>query len=837
MAEITVELLARMVGLSPNKLLDKMHQAGINLNDVHDTVNEEQKRKFLQFLQTGLSSSDSDNDVIRKQVSAPIALKPSGQSSASSSGIQVKVIRKRVNYSQLENDLDEDLSEAGDIDKINTTTSKASGNTTAASKESKNNKKPLKSGGSKFIGDEKHSRKGNIKREHQFYSDNEDDDEASAPELVAKADHTLLHDAGKNTAKEYRSAKIDRRKTQEAASSSAKNANESSANLRTEKRTNIVVKIPESIAVNKLAQRMSLKNGELIKAMLNMGVMATVNQVLDQDTAALVASEMGFKVELQKDVVLDDNTVLAERQDVAKLPRAPVVTIMGHVDHGKTSLLDYIRRTKVAAKEAGGITQRIGAYRVKTPKGDITFLDTPGHEAFTAMRARGAQCTDIVVLIVAADDGVMPQTVEAIQHAKAAKVPIIVAVNKIDKPGADPDRIRTELAKHEVISEQWGGDTIFQNISAKRGDGVDELLEDILMVAEMQQLTAPVDCPAKGVVLEAHLDKGLGPVAAVLVREGTLNVGDVALVGCFFGKVRGMFDDNRARLKTAGPSVPVEILGLSGVPGAGDSLMVLPSEKQARDVALIRQQKLRESKLTQQQHLKMENLLAKMQGDASSTEGASSEAASSVKTLNIVLKADLQGSVEAIRAALGKLKVDGVNIEIVGSGVGNITSSDVNLAKASSGIVIGFNVNADSNARNLAESEGIDIRYYDIIYQLLEEIQMAMSGMLAPKYQEEILGAAKVKEVFRSSKYGAIAGCRVVSGNLKRGGNIRVSRNGETLWEGEISSMRVVKDDVNEVHQGVECGIGAKGFSDFKIGDQIEQYKKVLVKPGSSATH
>ncbi|EKE01406.1 MAG: hypothetical protein ACD_21C00144G0007 [uncultured bacterium] len=490
---------------------------------------------------------------------------------------------------------------------------------------------------------------------------------------------------------------------------------------------------------------------------------------------------------------------------------------MGHVDHGKTSLLDYIRRTKVAAREAGGITQHIGAYHVDTPRGMITFLDTPGHAAFTAMRARGAKCTDIVILVVAADDGVMPQTIEAIQHAQAAKVPLIVAINKIDKPDADPDRIRTELTKYNIVSEEWGGDTIFQKISAKTGDGVDALLESILILAEVQELKAATNCAARGVVIESRLDKGHGPVATVLVQRGTLHQGDILLAGLHYGRVRGMFDDAGKKVAQVGPSIPVEVLGLSGTPSAGDEAIVVASEKKAREIALFRQGKYRDVKLAKQQAAKLENILTRMQ-----EEGA--------KTLNVVLKTDVQGSAEAIREVLDKIATDEVKIKVVASGVGGITESDINLALASDGIIIGFNVRADAVAKRLAEREGVDLRYYSIIYKLADDIKAALTGMLAPKYEEQIIGLAQVREVFRSSKLGAIAGCMVIENSVKRGNPVRVLRDNVVIYEGELESLRRFKEDVSEVRQGMECGISIKNYNDIKAGDQIEVYKNVLVK-------
>ena len=540
------------------------------------------------------------------------------------------------------------------------------------------------------------------------------------------------------------------------------------------------VAIPETITVAELAQKMSVKATEVIKFMMTMGSMVTINQVLDQDTAILVVEEMG------------------------------------HVDHGKTSLLDYIRRTRVAAGEAGGITQHIGAYHVQTPKGMVTFLDTPGHEAFTAMRARGAKATDIVVLVVAADDGVMPQTLEAVQHAKAGGVPMVVAVNKIDKPGAEPDRVKQELVGHEVVPEEWGGDTMFVNVSAKTGEGVDNLLESILTQAEVMELTAVNDASATGVVIESTLDKGRGPMATILVQNGTLRKGDVLLTGQEYGRVRAMFDESGKTVDEAGPSVPVVVLGLSGTPNAGDSAQVLPDERKAREIALFRQGKFRDVEFARQRGAKLEDMFSQMgQGE--------------VSTLNMVVKADVQGSMEALRESLTKLSTHEVQVKLIGSGVGGINESDINLAVASSAVVVGFNVRADASARRTAEERGVELRYYSVIYDVIDDVKKALSGMLSPEIKEQIVGLAEVRDVFRSPKFGSIAGCLVVEGVVKRNNPIRVLRENVVIFEGRLESLRRFKDDVNEVRAGTECGIGVKDYNDVKPGDQIEVYERVEV--------
>ena len=578
------------------------------------------------------------------------------------------------------------------------------------------------------------------------------------------------------------------------------------------------VVIGETITVAELANKMATKATEIIKAMMKMGEMVTINQVLDQETAQLVAEELGHKVILRNENELEEE-VLGDRDvNAEKVTRAPVVTIMGHVDHGKTSLLDYIRKAKVAAGEAGGITQHIGAYHVEMDDGKmITFLDTPGHAAFTSMRARGAKATDIVVLVVAADDGVMPQTIEAIQHAKAAGAPLVVAVNKIDKPEANPDRVEQELLQHEVISEKFGGDVQFVPVSAKKGTGVDDLLDAILLQSEVLELTAVKDGMASGVVIESYLDKGRGPVATILVQSGTLRKGDIVLCGFEYGRVRAMRDENGKEIDEAGPSIPVEVLGLSGVPAAGDEATVVRDEKKAREVALHRQGKFREVKLARQQKAKLENMFSNMaEGD--------------VAELNIIVKADVQGSVEAIIQSLQDLSTDEVKVKVVGSGVGGISETDSTLAAASNAIIVGFNVRADASARRIIEAENIDLRYYSIIYELLNDVKAAMSGMLQPEFKQEIIGLAEVRDVFKHPKFGAIAGCMVTEGVVKRNNPIRVLRDNVVIFEGELESLRRFKDDVSEVRNGMECGIGVKNYNDVKVGDQIEVFEVVEVK-------
>ncbi|MDC1433628.1 translation initiation factor IF-2 [Burkholderiales bacterium] len=578
------------------------------------------------------------------------------------------------------------------------------------------------------------------------------------------------------------------------------------------------IEVPETIAISELAHRMSVKAAEVIKVFMKLGQMVTINQVIDQDTAMIVVDEMGHKGKIGK--TADPQAFLEETQTndegVEQLPRAPVVTVMGHVDHGKTSLLDYIRTTRVASGEAGGITQHIGAYHVSTDKGMVTFLDTPGHEAFTAMRARGAKATDIVVLVVAADDGVMPQTIEAVHHAKAGNTPLIIAVNKIDKPESNPERVKQELSQHEVVPEEWGGDTMFAHVSAMNGDGIDGLLDAILLQAEMLDLKAPVETAARGVVIESRLDKGRGPVASILVQGGTLNRGDIVLAGDVYGRVRAMLDENGRTVGAAGPSIPVEVQGLSDVPAAGEELVVLQDEKKAREIAQFRQGRVREVKLAKQQAAKLENMFDHLK------EGAA-------KSLAIIIKADVQGSSEALAQSLTRLSTDEVQVNIVHSGVGGINDSDINLALASNAVIIGFNARADATARKLIQNHGIDVRYYNIIYDAVDEVKAALSGLLSPDRKEETLGLVEIRQVFRISKVGSVAGCYVLEGLIKRGSSVRLLRDNVVIHEGELDTLKRFKDDVKEVKSGFECGLSVKNYSDIKEGDQLEVFEVVEI--------
>ena len=804
MAKITIEQLAKAVGLPAKVLVARLDDAGIKVKGVNEVITDEQRQLLLDHLKSSHLSTEKPTSTLKLKKSAPAS------TIVQRNVINVTVLKRRAHY-----DVDKELA-----------------------KETAKTIKPISSeeGVEKLPPAEKES--SNFSEELEIA--NIDTTEVSRPE---GENHLTVQDpalvAGAQTIKQEVRNQVSRQKLKKVKPDvkvkTKKDSEVKSKNIAevvfdnglelpkvSEKEKNISYKevtIPEAISVAELAHKMSIKATELIKNMMKLGAMATINQVIDQDIAALVAEELGYTVKILKESSLEDEIARLEENGSSELlPRPPVVTIMGHVDHGKTSLLDFIRRTKVAQREAGGITQHIGAYHVETDRGMITFLDTPGHEAFTAMRARGAKVTDIVVLIVAADDGVMPQTVEAIEHSKAAEVPLIVAINKIDKPQADEEKIKSELSKHGVIPEEWGSDTMFRKISAKTGEGIDELLEAILLLAEVKELKAPVACRAKGTVIEARLDRGHGAVASLLVQEGTLKQGDIILAGLYYGKVRALFDDSGKKTLKVGPSIPIEVLGLSGTPSAGDEFMVFSSEKKAREVALFRQGKYREVKLAKQQSARLENLMVKMQDQAT-------------KTLNIVLKADVRGSAEAIIEILSKAEIaNEVKINVISSGVGGITESDINLALASDAIVIGFNVRADNLAKNLAGREGLAIRYYSIIYKLVEDIKAALAGLLDPTYEEQVLGIIEVREVFKSSKFGTIAGCMVVEGVAKRGGKIRLLRDNVVIYDGEIESLRRFKDDAQEVRQGMECGVGIKGYGDIKAGDKIEVYKTTLVK-------
>ncbi len=827
MAEVTVERLAEDLGVSTKTLLSQLKNAGVEVTNATDTVTPDQKQELLSHLKRthGLEEQIKPKKITLKRTTVS-ELKGGIHKSVT----KVKVHRKRTYESKVDKTVVEEaqiepevIAETVVIEKPiakeppvpvleeiepnNIVPSIESAAEPAAAEESQESKavgrqeKPEAAKHPKAKEADERPKKGHKKTEKRRSKARVSEEDY----FVSSEEDFEVGDAKVGFRKKKKPTKIGKEKDN-AYKKLEQSFERPTAPIIRE------IQIPETITVAALAQKMSIKAAEVIKAMLKLGAMATINQVIDQETAAIIVEEMGHKPKILKDNEVEEILAMEEAQMGELASRAPVVTIMGHVDHGKTSLLDYIRSTKVTSSEAGGITQHIGAYHVDTDKGMITFLDTPGHEAFTAMRARGAKSTDIVILVVAADDGVKPQTIEAVQHAKAAGVPIIVAVNKMDKPEADPERVKNELSSFEVIAEDWGGDTMFVNISAKTGMGVDSLLDSILVQAEVMELKAPNEGPAKGVVIESRLDRGRGPVATILVQAGGLKKGDIILAGNEYGRVRAMIGDDGRPNDIVGPSMPVEVLGLSGSPNAGDDVIVVPNERKAREIALFRQGKYREVKLARQRAANLENIFERM------SEGA-------VNTLGIVIKTDVQGSLEAIRDALLKLSTSEVKVNIIASGVGGITESDVNLAIASNAIVIGFNVRADQSAKRLVEAEGVDLRYYSVIYDLIDEVKSALSGLLAPEYQEKIVGLAEVREVFRSSKFGLIAGCMVIDGSIKRNLPIRVLRDNVVVYQGQLESLRRFKEDVSEVRQGMECGIGVKDYNDVKVGDHIEVYE------------
>lgn len=816
MAEVSVKALATTVGTTSEKLLSQLAAAGVKVADENSQVTDHQKQILLEYLK---SSHGSEAEKASKKIT--LKRKSVSELKVEGSRVRVEVRKKRTYVKPSEMEKERLAEEARQRELEAARQAEAEAKAKALAEKAQQEAEAKKQVEAEKLAEKAASSPEEVSAEisppvasePEFgIRDVSEEGESISRKARKKADKKRARQAHPGERPELHLGTA-KKKTKRFGSSSATGL-EHSFEKPTAPKTHEVI-IPETITVANLAQKMSVKAAEVIKVMMKLGAMATINQVIDQDTATIVVEEMGHTPILTKENALEIALAEANLVDVAPVPRAPVVTIMGHVDHGKTSLLDYIRRTKVTSTEAGGITQHIGAYHVETAKGMITFLDTPGHEAFTAMRARGAQCTDIVVLVVAADDGVKPQTVEAIQHAQAANVPLIIAVNKIDKPDADPERVKKELTQYSVVAEDWGGDVIFQPISAKTGQNVDELLDSILLQAEVLELKAIAEGPAKGVVVESRLDKGRGPVATILVQQGQLRKGDIILAGSEYGRVRAMISDNGSETLSAGPSMPVEILGLSGTPSAGDEAVVVPSEKKAREVALFRQGKYREVKLARQHAAKLENVFERL------SEG--------VHELNVVLKTDVQGSLEAISDSLIKMSTSEVKVNILARGVGGITESDVNLAIASNAVIIGFNVRADATARRLVESEGVDLRYYSIIYDLLDEVKAALSGMLSPEYKETIVGLAEVRDVFRSSKIGAIAGCMVIEGVMKRNLPIRVLRENVVIYEGQLESLRRFKDDVNEVRKGTECGIGVKDYNDVKPGDNIEVYETVAV--------
>ncbi|WP_405241585.1 translation initiation factor IF-2 [Lentisalinibacter salinarum] len=833
MAEVTVAQFAEVLKVPVDKLISQLDEAGIKVSGQDDTISEDAKLELLSHLRRSHGRDESGAGAGPKK----ITLKRKSQSELRLSGAQgrsrtvnVEVRRKRtyVKRDVLEQQAkaqQEELDRQRREEQEREEAARLEQERIEAERQEKLRKEEAEAARAEQQEKEEQEREAREKAESEA---------AAALQAAERAEQERKEAAAKERrekeSKKDQSTRYGRKELHVAGDKSGRRKRKRPQRRRPvsvsvdsqhgfERPTAPVVReveIPETITVADLAQRMAVKAPEVIKVLMGMGAMVTINQVIDQDTAVLVVEEMGHTAKPLAESSVDEDVLADVEVEGEKVPRSPVVTIMGHVDHGKTSLLDYIRRTKVAAGEAGGITQHIGAYQVPTEKGSVTFLDTPGHAAFTAMRARGAQVTDVVILVVAADDGVMPQTIEAVQHAKAAGVPIVVAVNKIDREEADPDRVRNELSQHEVIPEQWGGDTLFVNVSAHTGEGVDELLEALSLQAELMDLKAVAEGPAKGVVVESSLETGRGAVATVLVQSGTLKVGDAILAGEEYGRVRAMFDENQEPVDSAGPSTPVVVLGLSGTPNSGDEMLVVRDDRKAREVAEFRQGKSRDVKLAQQQAAKLEDVFSQM------SEGQTT-------SVQLLIKADVHGSAEALRDALTKLSGDEVKVDVIASGVGGITESDINLASASNAIVIGFNVRADSAARGAIKETGVDVRYYSIIYEAIDDVKAAITGMLSPEIREQIVGLAEVREVFRSPKFGQVAGCMVVDGYVKRSNPIRVLRDNVVIYEGELESLRRYKDDVNEVRAGTECGIGVRNYNDVKAGDQIECYERVEV--------
>lgn len=826
MADVSVTQFADVVGISVDRLLEQLNEAGVKVDAADASITDAEKVTLLSFLKGKHESEGKESEpkkitLNRKSTSE---LKVTGTHGKNKS-VTVEVRKKRtyVKRSVIQEEEEERLAaeraereeieavKQAEVDAIQFQQDEEQAKRQAVVDEEERKKTADAEEKVRLEADEKARKEAAEVAKKQAEAPSSDKDKRGKGKKSDKADTRYgrkeLHvNAGKSGG---RKKKKPKRRGGVVATSEEHGFQRPTESIVHE------VAIPETITVAELAQRMTVKSNEVIKVLMNLGTMVTINQVLDQETSALVVEEMGHTYKLINDDAIEE-TLQDSVENLEAVTRAPVVTIMGHVDHGKTSLLDYIRKAKVAAGESGGITQHIGAYHVETENGEITFLDTPGHEAFTAMRARGAGVTDIVIVVVAADDGVMPQTREAIQHAKAGDVPIIIAINKIDKEGADPDRVKNELSQEGVIAEDWGGDTIFVNVSAHTGEGVDSLLESVLLSAEVLELKAVKDAPAKGAVIESRLDKGRGPIATVLVEQGTLKKGDILLAGLEYGRVRTLLNEHGQELTEAGPAIPVQVLGLSGTPGAGDEATVVANERKAREVATFRQGKNRDVKLARQQAAKLENMFNQMEeGDVSS--------------VNVVIKTDVKGSAEAIIDALNNLSTEEVKVAIVSSGVGGITESDANLAMASGAILIGFNVRADAVAKRLIDEEGIDLHYYSVIYDLIDEVKGAMSGMLSPEFKEEIVGLAEVRDVFKSPKIGAIAGCMVTEGTVKRNNPIRVLRDNVVIYEGELESLRRFKDDVTEVKSGTECGIGVKNYNDVKPGDQIEVYERVSV--------
>ena len=836
MADVTIEQFAEVLKVPVDKLLAQLDEAGIKVASSGDLISDDAKLELLSHLRR---SHGQDETPATAAAPRKITLKRKSHAELKLAGIQgrsrtvnVEVRRKRTYVKR--NVLEEQAQkEQDELDRVRQEAEAAVEAEKRAAEDAIAEKEKAERDAIEAVEKEEQARLSAEERERQEAEQAvkaETDEKArlekaekdardrrakekskAAPKRgETKYGRQELHVAGDKSGRRKRKTPMRRRPVNVSGDS------QHGFEMPTEPVVR-EVEIPENISVADLANRMAIKGNEVLKVLFNMGAMVTINQVIDQDTATLVVEELGHIAKPITEAEVDEQLLAAEKIiEGDAVERPPVVTIMGHVDHGKTSLLDYIRTTKVAAGEAGGITQHIGAYSVETDKGKITFLDTPGHAAFTAMRARGAQATDIVVLVIAADDGVMPQTIEAIQHAKAAEVPLVIAINKMDRENADPERVKNELSQHEVIPEEWGGDHLFVNVSAHTGEGVDKLLETILLQSEVMALTAVPDGPAQGIVIESSLEKGRGAVATLLVQSGTLKQGDMIIAGEEFGRVRNMFDEAQRSIKEAGPSSPAVVLGLSKTPAAGDDFLAVKNERKAREVAEFRQTKTRDAKLAHQQASKLEDMFSQMQ------EGAA-------QTVSVIIKSDVHGSAEALRDSLTKLATDEVKVKVLGSGVGGITETDATLAAASNAVIIGFNVRADAAARTAIKESGVDVRYYSIIYEAIDDVKAALSGLLAPEIREQIVGLAEVKEVFESPKLGDIAGSIVTEGYVKKSDPIRVLRDNVVIYEGELESLRRFKDDVNEVKSGTECGIGVKNYNDVKVGDQIECFERIEV--------
>lgn len=830
MSGVTVRQFAEAVGVPVDRLLAQLGAAGLSVKSADDGISDNEKLALLQHLrayqgETAAVANDPKRVTLKRKVVSELK-QATGPGRAKTINVEVRKRRTYVKRSSVEAEESAKLEEHQAEREQHEAALRAQDE---ARRQAEEEAQRNAAEAARLQDEARRKAEEEVRLRSEEEARKRAQEEARVKKAAEPAHKGEKDKKGKHEAE--RATKYGRQELHVAQDKAGKRRKEkrSSASSKTmssggggrhgfEKPTVPIVRevsIPETLTVAELANKMSVKATEVIKALMTMGSMVTINQVLDQETAAVVVEEMGHTPKLLREDALETE-LTSGKGEGEQASRAPVVTIMGHVDHGKTSLLDYIRRTKVAAGEAGGITQHIGAYHVETDKGMITFLDTPGHAAFTAMRARGAKVTDIVVLVVAADDGVMPQTVEAVQHARAAGVPLVVAVNKIDKPTADLDRVKNELVVHEVVPEEWGGDTIFVPVSAKTGQGIDTLLDSILVQAEVLELHAVYEGPAHAIVVESSLDKGRGPMATLLVQSGTLKKGDMLLSGHEFGRVRAMLDEAGRPIESAGPSMPVVVLGLSGTPNAGDTAIAVADERKAREIALFRQGKFRDVKLARQAGAKLEDVFSQLEKGKTNT-------------LTLVVKADVQGSAEALRDALSQLSSSEVQVRLIASGVGGITESDINLAIASKAIVIGFNVRADATARRLADEAGVDVRYYSIIYEAIDEVKQAISGMLSPEIKEQIIGLAEVRDVFRSSKFGTIAGCLVIEGTIKRNAPIRVLRANVVVFQGALESLRRFKDDVSEVRSGTECGIGVKDYNDVKPGDQIEVFERVEV--------